>query len=321
MCVHTFTADGDARAHTPMQVVVAADAKFLMPLAVTLRSLATAHKPGEVAVTVLHDGLRACDRARVEWGLSELRLTWLQVPLEGLADAHHPHFLTRATLFRLLLPELLSTEMTRVIYLDADTLVTGSLRPLWHAELTNHHAAAVRDAGTPFAAGPYGPDWRALGLEPEDPYFNAGVLLIALDAWRRAEVSPRAFELLRRTTPRWADQDALNAVLRGHWMELPRRWNLQTLDVQGAGLAWALWREDVERALDDAAVIHYSDRVKPWDAGGRHPLGSRWYEVLAETSWSNWRPDPSSRPLYRRVGSRTKTAWRVLTARPGTLSI
>ena len=316
MCAQTLTGAGDAGARTPLQVAVAANANFLMPLAVALRSLALAHRPGEVAVTVLHEGLRGSDRDRVESGLSGLQLTWLKVPLERLEDARYPAILSRASLFRLLLPEVLPPEMDRVIYIDADTLVTGTLRPLWGTELANCCAAAVRDAGNPFAAGPYGPDWRALGLEPEDPYLNSGVLLIALDAWRSAEVSERALELLRRNSLPWGDQDALNAALRGRWKELPRRWNLQTLDVQGAGLAWALWREDVERAISDAAVIHYTQSVKPWHAGSHHPLDHRWYEILAGTSWENWRPDPQSRPLYRRVGSRTKSAWRVLTARP-----
>lgn len=139
---------------------------------------------------------------------------------------------------------------------------------------------------------------------------------MALDGWRSAEVSQRCFDLLRRTTPRWGDQDALNATLRGHWKELPRRWNLQTLDVEGTGLAWALWREDVEEALADPAVIHYTDRPKPWYAECRHPRRSLWYEVLAETAWGDWQPDGRSRPLYRRAGSRAKSAWRVLTAGP-----
>lgn len=307
---------GAASAHdgAPIQVAVSADANFLMPLAVALRSLALAHPPGEVSVTVMHDGLSASDRARVQTGLTGLRLTWLRVPQERLEGTSSPPWLGRAALFRLLLPDLMPAEVSRVIYIDIDTVVTGTLRPLWETQLTNSYAAAVRDAGTPFAAGPYGPDWRALGLEPADPYLNSGVLVIALDAWRAAEIPERALELLRTSPLRWADQDALNIVLRGRWTELPRRWNLQTLDVQRLGLAWALWREDVERALADPAVIHYSDRVKPWHAQGHHPLDGRWYETLAGTAWGSWRPDDRGRPLYRRVGSRTKTAWRVLVA-------
>lgn len=314
MCAHPRTTAAYAPEAAPVQVAVAADAEFLVPLAVMLRSLELAHRHGEVAVTVLHDGLCDTQRARVERGLSGLDVTWLQVRLEDLDGAHFPPLLSRATLFRLLLPEVLPAEMERVIYLDADTLITGSLVDLWQTELAGHQLAAVRDAGSPFAAGPYGTDWRALGLEPGDPYFNAGVLLIALDRWRSAQSSQRALELLRETKPRWGDQDALNTVLRGAWKELPRRWNLQTLDAAGGGLAWALWRDDVEAALADAAVVHYTDRVKPWHHASQHPLAGRWFDVLAGTAWGDWQSVSKSRPMYRRIGSRTKLAWRVLAA-------
>lgn len=314
MCAQPSTIAAYAPEQAPIQVAVAADGDFLVPLAVMLKSLELAHRPGELAVTILHDGLRDADRARVELGLSGLDVTWLEVPLEDLRGAHFPPCLSRATLFRLLLPVVLAHDVRRLIYLDADTLITGSLLPLWATELSAYQVAAVRDAGSPFAAGPSGTDWRALGLEPGDPYFNAGVLLIDLDRWRSAQTSGKALDLLRENKPRWGDQDALNTVLRGHWKELPRRWNLQTLDVEGRGLAWALWREDLEAALRDAAVIHYTEPVKPWHPTSHHPLAGRWHEMLAETAWSDGRPVSKSRPIYRRVGSRTKLAWKVLAA-------
>lgn len=308
------------RVPTPVQVAVAANAAFLMPLAVMLRTIDSAHEPGGVAVTVIHDGLPATDRERVAEGLSGLELTWLHAPLEKLQGARYPTILTRASLFRLLLPELLPA-LDRVIYVDIDTLVIDTLRPLWDLDLTGWQAAAVRDAGNPFVAGPGGPDWRALGLNPDDPYLNSGLLVVALDAWRSDEVSARALDMLRKDTFQWGDQDALNVTLRGRWKELPRRWNLQTKDAQGAGIAWALWREDVERAVAHPAVIHYTEHLKPWHAGNRHPLESRWYAVLDQTSFGGWRPKPAGRPLYRRVGSRTKSALRALVARPSDPSV
>jgi lipopolysaccharide biosynthesis glycosyltransferase len=296
-----------------VHIAMAADGRFAMPLAVALTSVAYAHEPGQVAATVVHTGLSETDRDRVERSVAgRLDLRWRHVEPDEVAGVRLPAFLSLATLFRLLLPRLLP-EAERVIYLDADTIVTSSLRRLWELDLDGHCAAAVRDGGTAFAAGPLGPDWRALGLEPGQPYFNAGVLVMALDAWRSDAVGERALEVLRTSTSRWGDQDGLNVVLGGHWKEVPRRWNLQTPDVEGRSLAWALWRDDLEEALRDPAVIHYSERDKPWDPGCGHPLKDLWFDALDKTDWSGWRP---SRPLYRRVASRTTRAWRVLTAPP-----
>jgi lipopolysaccharide biosynthesis glycosyltransferase len=298
-----------------VQVAMAADREFVLPLAVALTSLALAHQPGDLAVTVLHDGLSETDLERVERRLSgRLDICWRQVAPDDVAGAHFSTPLSSASLFRLLLPHFLPSTVERVVYLDADTVITGSLRPLWETGLGDYHVAAVRDAASPFAAGPCGTDWRDLGLEPDTPYFNSGLLVIPLDKWRSEAVSARVLEVLRASTPRWGDQDGLNLVLSGRWKELSRSWNLQTPDVEGRGLAWALWPDDVSRALIEPAVIHYTERDKPWHPGTRHPLAGRWYEVLDQTAWSGWRP--AHRPLHRRVTSRTKRALRVLTAPP-----
>lgn len=305
--------DRGGTAPVRIEVAVSVNANFLMALAVMLRSLESAHPAGDISVTVLYHQLRESDRRRVESSLSGLKLAWVEAPVQQLLGARCPDIFGQAALFRLLLPELLPS-VDRVIYLDTDTLITGSLRPLWEFDLGNDYAAAVRDAGNPFVAGPAGPDWGAHGLEPDDPYFNTGVLLISLEAWRSAGVPERALQLLREFSFQWPDQDALNVALRGHWKELPRRWNLQTKDAQGRGLAWALWREDVESALADPAVIHYAEHIKPWHAQSRHPFKSEWLAVLSQTSFEGWRP--ARRPLYRRVGTRVKSVWDVLTAGP-----
>ena len=281
---------------------------FLMPLGVTLASLAQTHEQGEAAVTVLHDGLGAPDRAMLMHGLAgRLEVTWRQIDPEVFDGVHHTPHLTRASLFRLLLPELLPEEFDTVIYLDADVVVVRTLRPVWEIDLAGHEVAAVRDAGAPFAAGPLGTDWRSLGLEPGDPMFNSGLLVIPLERWRSAGVSRRAMDILRMQKPRWGDQDALNAVLRRRWKELPRHWNLQTPDASGTGLAWALWPADVEQALKHTSVIHYTECDKPWHAGSRHPLADHCSSTLLDsTAWGGWRPPSGSRRLYRRIGSRMR---------------
>ena len=74
-----------------------------------------------------------------------------------------------AVLFRLRIAES-SSDLDRVIYLDADTIVLTSLRDLWEESLGTSPVAAVRDIGFPYFAGVL--PWRALGLPPGAPYFN-----------------------------------------------------------------------------------------------------------------------------------------------------
>jgi len=291
------------RSSAPIHVALAVDAGFAMPLAVTLASIAAAHPAGAVRATVLHDGLAADEIDRAEAGLAgRLDVRWLPADPGAVDGAHFSDFLTRASLFRMLLPRLLPWE-ERVIYLDSDIVVADSLAPLWEQDLGGVPLGAVRDAGAPFPVGPLGTDWRSLDLDPAAPYLNTGVMLMDLGAWRREELGERTIDLLRGARPIWGDQDGLNAVLGGGWLELARRWNLQSPDVRGVGLAWALWREDVERAIEDPAVIHFTERDKPWLYGCEHPLAEVWFEALDLTAWSGWRPR-RPRDLHRRLARR-----------------
>ena len=304
------TDDHDPAEH-PIHVSMAVDAGFEMPLAVALTSMAEAHADVACSVSVLCSGVSQEDLRRIEHDVAgRLDLQWLTVDDQRLTGAHHTVGLSPAALFRILLPEMLPSSMHRTIYLDADTLVRAPLTELWTTDLGEDVLGAVRDAGSPFAAGPAGTDWRGLGLDPDLPYFNSGMMVMPLDRWRRDGLTERTLHVLRTTVSRWGDQDALNAVAQLRWAELPRRWNLQTADADARSLSWALWRDDVATAVADPAIVHYTEDNKPWRGRLDHPFAREWFEQLSRTSWADWQP---GKPPLRRIVDRVRRAGRVLT--------
>lgn len=290
---------------------MAVDAGYKRQLAVALSSLAAVHSPGACAVTILNHGIPKRDRDRIGGSLaSSMNLTWVDVEMKALKDVHYTTWLTSATLFRLMLPDVLP-ELDRTIYLDADIVVLRPLTELWRYDLRDTVLGAVRDASSPWAAGPIGTHWRELDLAPDTPYFNAGVLLIPLSVWRREGLAVAARDVLKTKNLLYGDQDALNAVAKGRWLELPRSWNVQTWDWGGQGTVWAIMRDQVESALAEPAIIHYTSPGRPWWPGSPHPKADLWFHYLDQTPWSGWRP-PAKRPVWREAASRTKRAGRML---------
>ena len=59
--------------------------------------------------------------------------------------------------------------------------------------------------------------WESLCLDPTTPYFNSGVMVIDVGAWRAARMSQRVLEFVvtHHAALDLADQDAMNAVIRG----------------------------------------------------------------------------------------------------------
>lgn len=281
-----------------VHVALCADRDFAMPLAVALTSLASsAVLP--TTVHVVHSGFDATARRRVLASVPDLEVEWHEIDRSVLEGVHNTDGLTDAALFRLTLGETLPAEVRRVLYLDADVLVTRDLGDLHAHDLGGTTIGAVRDAFSPWAAGTYGSQWRELGLRPTSPYFNSGVLVIDLNRWRATGAGAACLDVLRRTDPRWGDQDALNAVFEDAWTELPRRWNVQTPDLEHDSFSWVLATDEIAAAVADPAVIHFTSRRKPWVPGSAHPAADRWFEVLDRTSWRGWRP---AAPVHERRG-------------------
>ncbi|MEA2627199.1 MAG: hypothetical protein QOD06_3244 [Candidatus Binatota bacterium] len=278
-----------------MFVACAADDRFAMPLAVMARSAAENLDPGRrLHLFVLDGGIREKSRRRLlaSWAGQRLDVEWVALDRSRLAEMKVTGHVAVATYFRLLLPELLPASLSRVLYLDADVVVESDLGPLWDTDLRELALAAAQDLIVGHVSAPNGlRNWRELGLGEGAKYFNAGVLLLDLDRWRSERLGERVLDYLRRhrDVVRWWDQDGLNAVLAGRWLELDPRWNLtiqsETLPSVPPCDA-ATFREAIARPY----VTHFLTHVKPWHTTCRHPRRDVFFRYLDETAWRGWRP-------------------------------
>jgi lipopolysaccharide biosynthesis glycosyltransferase len=167
-------------------------------------------------------------------------------------------------------------------------------------------------------------NWRSLGLNPQSPYFNSGVMLIDLASWRRERLADQFLRCLaenERYVWCW-DQYALNVVLADRWCILPLRWN-----VGAHTFEYPTTREipvgsiDYQEMINDPAIVHFTTEFKPWRPGARHPQRDLYFAALDETAWCGWRPASArfagmkwwqASGLF--VRRRTARAWRKITA-------
>ena len=209
-------------------VVFACDETYAVALATAIRSAVDANRSGQpLDVYVLCDRFSTTLRHRVIDSLPEGSATihWVAVDLSLFGKfPTPPHISSTMTFARFMIPRVFTGEVQRVLYLDADLLVLDDLGPVWKADLKGAVVGAVRDhiLDTQIKA-------RAPGLDKfplVQNYFNAGVLLIDLDRWRKERVSENALAyLLANPDSPLADQDALNVACDGRWTELGLAWN------------------------------------------------------------------------------------------------
>jgi lipopolysaccharide biosynthesis glycosyltransferase len=215
------------------------------------------------------------DRAVVHWP------TLAQLPIDPALLATSER-LSLATHYRVFLPGLLPATCHRVLYLDADVIVRGDLNALWETDMQDYVVMAVRDPAIFTVASPMGlMKYEALGIPPDAPYFNGGVLLVDVDRWRTERMTERFldFSTTYGQYARWGDQDGLNAILHGRWGRLAERWNVQTFVVEGGAIRTspdqeryvAGLRAGQDRLTAGAYIMHYTQGRKPWHPWCKHP--------------------------------------------------
>lgn len=241
---------------TRAAVVMALNAAYA-PFAATLAAGIAARHPGRDFDICLC----AQDDLNLPAGLADLGLRTIRIPgANPYAGGPHQSRHGAETWLRLLLPDLLAAEYDRLLYLDSDILCMGAgIGRLLRADLGGHWLGAVRDNTQWRTPARRNPEFRAAG-RPALPYFNAGVLLIDVPAWQKAEIGAAALRLFgdRGAILTRHDQSLLNLLADGRWAELSPVWNWQYT-----------WSSRFFADLAEPRLVHFIGPRKPWKDSAR----------------------------------------------------
>lgn len=198
------------------------------------------------------------------------------------ADAYQVRGISAGTYLRLALPRLLP-EVDRILYLDADVLVRGSLLLLWQIPMEGQVLAAVRGAVNLSEKWEWNsgrPYWNRLaGMK--GGYINAGVTLMHLSEARKRGLSDQ-WNALAGEKFYYQDQDILNITCQGAIAYLPPKYNrlayLGEKDFLQFVSEGIYTEEECADARQSPVVIHYAGD-KPWKRYDTN-LGSVWWDYV-----------------------------------------
>lgn len=226
-------------------------------------------------------------RSLTQFANHSLRFIYFSIPSD-LSLPLIAHY-TIDTYTRLWVKEFFPKNVSRVLYLDADIVVVGSVAPLWSADLGGALLGAVDIPGSDQGV-------RLLGLRYEDGYFNAGVLLIDLDQWRAIRAEEIVMDYIRKNPERiMYDQDALNACFHACTKRLHYKWNV-IRPFYREPITLPLERGVIEAIRREARIIHFNGGSKPWSYFCDHPRRGEYKRYLLMTDWRDYVP-PDRTPL------------------------
>ena len=237
-----------------MHIFTAGDSNYILGLAALLKSIdLNVSKSGQeqVKISIVSIGLdpqqkeqlQNCCKYQIEWPEYQSNYDQL-LSLSG----------SKLTYVRLE-PQKYTKETERLIWLDSDTIVLGSLEPLWNLDLETMVIAA--------APNPWG---NPNNSQDRNLYLNAGVLVYNMKLWEEEQLSEKLMKNARSNL--WVDYDqgAFNSFLVGRWKQLEQIWNNPNT-------------EDMS-----TKVMHFVSRPKPWESSTPNQL---WLDILSQTPFKD----------------------------------
>lgn len=252
-------------------IVFACDEHYIAPTYVTMLSilLNKAEKTNYKFILLCQDGLSVEARQIME-RLSEQ----FEVPIKIISMGNifgnikmKIEHITIPTYYRLCLPEILDEE--KCIYLDSDIIVNVDLSELYNTDIETFYLAGVLSEGIRLDKIYARELCKRIGLKDVSTYINAGVLIMNLEAIRNDGIMQKWMELAPREFPA-QDQDILNLSCYGKIKLINLTYNAMTkskalVNYKDGYSNNAYTINEVNEAFNKPAIIHYADRIKPWN--------------------------------------------------------
>ena len=259
-----------------ISIVLASDDNYAQHGAVACASILANHR----GMAPLHfyyfeDGISEEKQAGIAATVTKGRGTITFVPTaQKEIQAHTSGHVNRAAYLRLLIPELVPENVNRVIYLDTDLVVLDDIQELWEMDLEGKPLGAVPDLGILASSRMRRQKEETLGIEEGELYFNSGVMVMDLKAWRENQYGPQVIRCVEEGNFRHHDQDGLNKVFQDNWKPLPLRWNVIppvfTLPVKV--LKKSRWRNLALEALERAGGVPLGRPVQALGVSAQGPF-------------------------------------------------
>lgn len=183
--------------------------------------------------------------------------------------------------------------MDKIIYLDSDTVVTGSLAPLWDEDLSDSYMGVVQT---------FSKNKAELGILESEPFFNDGMAIVNVDYCRKNHLTEKVLKVIDEYNgnPPTLSEGALNKVCQGHIKYISLRWNCMAgilyfarLDVKELAKdldQYSLY--DIKDSCENPVVIHYLTAFynRPWFVPCSHPYKDCYSHYKSLSPWKDVKP-------------------------------
>lgn len=240
-----------------IHVAIAVDNNYIEHCIVLMTSILENKQDEEIHFHIIQEGLNF-NAKRLLLSFKNCYIHFHNVDNQYFSNYKKTSYYSVGTMWKLLCPELIKTQ--KVLYLDCDIVVNDSLKKLWDLDLKENYIAAIEDAnGKKYA--------KRYKLKNNSKFFNAGVILINCEQWRKNNITQRAINAVMQCSYSRLvnDQTVMNQLFEGKVKFLDLKWNLQYCPIN----IWPTYDniKEYKKAIENPSIIHYTGDFKPWKKG------------------------------------------------------
>lgn len=192
---------------------------------------------------------------------------------------------------RLYSPSFLPEGVSKILYIDCDTMIRDTLEGLWNVNTNEYPVYGKKDC--------IGANYRKnIGIDGSGLYINAGVLLLNLTELRKLDIPALIDDFLSGYGRfiHYADQDILNGMFKGRFGVLPPEYNVMTLEFMYSYDQLGILRkpvnyyprDEIEKAAEHPCIVHFTTcmlNTRPWFKGSPHPLANEFIYYKGISPW------------------------------------
>lgn len=286
----------------PIFVCLATDDNYAPLASVSIISLLENNKDcDELEIFILDSGISEKNKHKLKEIVKNYskKITFLDVSSEidelqkkGVkAQGSYQSFAAYSRFFAI---DKLPKYVDKLLYVDCDTCICGSLQELFNIDLSECVIGAVIDILPNFHK-------KSIGFKDIDLYFNSGVILFDCNEWRNLSILERIQNHLRNVRSKYSfhDQDIINIVCKDkiyplhpkYMAFLPEyKWGkkgiMQLTDLEESSY---YEDEDIEYALENPIIIHYVDNIlgRPWYKNNVNTYGAIWEKYFINSPFKD----------------------------------
>lgn len=245
-----------------INILVTLDEHYLPHLNVMLASLIYSNADCQFDVYLLHTSIPDSAMADTRQILGQAgSLIPIRATDMGIGDAPTTARYPQEIYYRIFAAKYLPETLDRVLYLDPDIIVNGSVKALYQMDMGDYFFAAASHTGPLLRKV----NELRLDMEEESPYINSGVMLMNLTLLRKEQRLEDVFSFIekRKNLLILPDQDIISSLYGTRILALDTfRYNMtERLYMRHAPFEERLTLQWVR---ENSVIIHYCGRNKPW---------------------------------------------------------